>query len=39
MNVNPTNTEVDSIFERYAAPGSPGCAVAVMKDGEIVYKQ
>jgi CubicO group peptidase (beta-lactamase class C family) len=39
MNVQPTNATVDSIFERYIAPGSPGCALAVMKDGEIVYKQ
>jgi CubicO group peptidase (beta-lactamase class C family) len=39
MNVQPTNAKVDSIFERYTKPGSPGCALAVMKDGEIVYKQ
>ena len=38
MNVQPTN-KVDGIFERYTLPGSPGCALAVMKDGEIVYKQ
>ncbi|MCK4786361.1 MAG: serine hydrolase [Desulfobacteraceae bacterium] len=39
MNVQPTNDKVDSIFERYTEPGSPGCALAVMKDGEIVYQQ
>ena len=39
MNVQPTNDLVDRIFERYTAPGSPGCAVAVIQDGELVYKQ
>jgi CubicO group peptidase (beta-lactamase class C family) len=39
MNVQPTNDQVDKIFERYTKPGSPGCALAVMKDGQIVYKQ
>jgi CubicO group peptidase (beta-lactamase class C family) len=39
MNVQPTNDKVDSIFERYIKPGSPGCALAVMKDGELVYQQ
>lgn len=39
MNVQPTNERVDRIFERYTKPGSPGCALAVMKDGQIVYKQ
>ncbi len=39
MNVRPTNDKVDSILERYIKPGSPGCALAVMKDGEIVYQQ
>jgi CubicO group peptidase (beta-lactamase class C family) len=39
MNVQPTDDRVDRIFERYTKPGSPGCAVAVMKDGEILYRQ
>ncbi len=39
MNVQPTNDPVDQLFARYTQPGSPGCALAVMKDGEIVYKQ
>jgi CubicO group peptidase (beta-lactamase class C family) len=39
MNVQPTNPRVDPLFEHYTKPGSPGCAVAVMKDGQIVYKQ
>lgn len=39
MNVQPTNERVDSIFLRYLTPGSPGCALAVMKDSTIVYQQ
>ena len=39
MNVQPTSPQVNSLFERYTRPGSPGCALAVMQDGEIVYKQ
>lgn len=39
MNVQPTHEQVDRIFERYCKPGSAGCALAVVKDGEIVYKQ
>ena len=34
-----TRELIDQLFERYTHPGSPGCALAVMKDGEIVYKQ
>jgi CubicO group peptidase (beta-lactamase class C family) len=39
VNVQPTNGAVDKLFEHYARRGSPGCALAVMKDGQIVYKQ
>ncbi len=39
MNVQPTNAKNDTMFERYNKPGSPGCALAVIKDGEIVYQQ
>jgi len=39
MNVQPTHDQVDKLFERYNQPGSPGCALAVMQDGQIVYKQ
>jgi CubicO group peptidase (beta-lactamase class C family) len=35
----PKQVQVDQIFERYDRPGSPGCAVAVSRDGQIVYKQ
>ena len=30
---------VDKIFEQYDKPTSPGCALAVIKDGQIVYKR
>jgi CubicO group peptidase (beta-lactamase class C family) len=39
MNVQPTNDQVDQLFVRYTRTGSPGCALAVMKDGETVYRQ
>jgi CubicO group peptidase (beta-lactamase class C family) len=41
MNIEPTNERVDRIFERYTQPDSPGpgCAVAVIRDGEMVYRQ
>ena len=39
MNVQPSHDKVDPLFERYTQPGSPGCALAVMRDSEIVYKQ
>ena len=38
MNVEQANERVDSIFEGYTRPGSPGCAVAVMKGGEIYVR-
>lgn len=30
---------VDAIFAEYAKPGSPGCALAVVRDGRIVYEK
>ncbi len=39
MNVRPTYEPVDEIFARYTGPGSPGCALAVIKDGAIFYQQ
>lgn len=39
MNIQPVNEHVDSIFTRYTTPGSPGCALAVMKNGKIIYQQ
>lgn len=39
MNVEPAKGEVDRLFERFDKAGSPGCGLAVMKDGAVVYKQ
>jgi len=33
------NPKVDKIFERFDKPSSPGCSLAVMRDGQIVYKR
>lgn len=30
---------VDELFAQWNKPNSPGCAVAVIKDGELIYKQ
>jgi CubicO group peptidase (beta-lactamase class C family) len=38
MNVSALLEDVDKVFEKYSAPGSAGCAVGVMKDGELIYK-
>jgi CubicO group peptidase (beta-lactamase class C family) len=32
-----TRARIDSVFARFDRPGSPGCVVAVMRAGEIVY--
>ena len=32
-------TRVDQLFQQWDKPNSPGCAVAVMKDGRIAYKR
>lgn len=32
-------TAVDKIFAQYDKPDSPGCALAVIKDGQILYKR
>lgn len=32
-------TQVDNIFARWDKPDSPGCALAVVKDGEIIYSR
>ena len=33
------NEAVDAVFEPFTRPGSPGCAVAVYKDGKIAYER
>ncbi len=32
-----TAARVDSVFSRFTAPGSPGCALGVMRGGRLVY--
>jgi CubicO group peptidase (beta-lactamase class C family) len=31
--------DVDAIFAKWAKPDSPGCALAVMRDGKIIYER
>jgi CubicO group peptidase (beta-lactamase class C family) len=31
--------KVDAIFDEYKSPSTPGCALALVKDGEIIYKK
>jgi CubicO group peptidase (beta-lactamase class C family) len=31
--------KVDAIFEEYKSPSTPGYALALVKDGEIIYKK
>lgn len=31
--------KVDAIFTEYDKPNSPGCALAILKDGKIIYKR
>ena len=34
-----TTDQVDELFAFWNRPDSPGCSLAVIKDGEIIYKQ
>ncbi len=36
---NKITAEVDKIFAQYDKPDSPGCALSVIKDGQIIYKR
>lgn len=36
---NSLTDQVDKIFAEYDKPNSPGCALAIIKDGRIVYKR
>jgi CubicO group peptidase (beta-lactamase class C family) len=33
------NAQVDKVFAQWDKPASPGCALAVIKDGRIIYKR
>ena len=35
----PVTAKVDDVFSRFDKPDSPGCALAVIKDGQIIYKR
>ena len=39
MTESTLQSRVDSLFEAYRQPGSPGCALGVMVDGQLVYSQ
>src|SRR5450759_379824 len=34
-----TNTRVDRLFAQWDKPYSPGCALAVMRDGQVIYQR
>ena len=36
---DPLHDQVDKVFAQWDKPDSPGCEVAVVKDGQIVYKR
>ena len=38
MASDPPSDRVDKIFERFNRRDSPGCALAVMRDGAVIYK-
>ena len=31
--------KIDGLFQQWDKPDSPGCALAIIKDGKIVYKK
>jgi hypothetical protein len=35
----PLTDKVDELFAEWNKPDSPGCALAVIKDGEVIYKR
>lgn len=44
VKVNPSFTEsvtvrVDKLFSQWDKPGSPGCALGIVKDGQLIYKR
>jgi CubicO group peptidase (beta-lactamase class C family) len=36
---NQSNEKVDRLFAQWDKPGSPGCALGVIKDGKFIYKR
>ena len=39
MTTEAVNDRIDHFFERFMESGSPGCALGVMQNGELVYRQ
>jgi len=39
VNSSSSNPEIDAIFEKYNTKTGPGCAIAVIHNGEVVYKK
>lgn len=39
IETNAANPEVDQLFKTWDKPDSPGAAVAVLKEGEVIYKK
>ena len=31
--------QIDELFKQWDKPDTPGCALAIIKDGEIIYKK
>jgi CubicO group peptidase (beta-lactamase class C family) len=38
-NIEPKRPQIDELLAQYDQPASPGCALAVMQGGEVVYQQ
>jgi CubicO group peptidase (beta-lactamase class C family) len=38
-SANPSAAEIDALFAEWAKPGSPGCAIAVVRGGRILYSK
>ena len=39
MIATATREKIDALFSQFSQPGSPGCALGIMQDGEMVYQQ
>ena len=39
VSAQSTSEKIDALFARWNKPGSPGCALAVIKDGEVIFKR
>ena len=39
MKIEELTPQIDTLFTEWDSTYSPGCALAVIKDGEIIYKR